>query len=106
MTISDKRRGGGPGADMAQQAMQRALDTNVPDHVKTGIRLTGISIGAAGQASVPHKLGRKPTGWQKMRQTGSGDDADLIEVSSDAKTITFRRSPTSTGTLTFDIWVF
>lgn len=107
MTIIDKRRGGGPGADAAQQAAQRGFDTNVPDHVKTGVKLTGITISAGASIAVPHKLGRVPVGWQKMRTTGSGKGADLVETAGNANTITFARNGVgATGSLTFDIWVF
>lgn len=108
MTIIDKRRGAGAASDMAQQAAQRGFDTLVPDHVKTGAKLTGIVIDAAKSltVSIPHKLGRVPVGWQKMRASGSGQGADLVETAADKNTITLRRPTGSTGTLTFDIWVF
>ena len=107
MTIIDKRRGFGEGADAAQQAAQRAIDTNVPNHIKTGVLLQGITIGAGASVATPHKLERVPTGWQKMRTTGSGAGGDLVEVSADRNTITFKRNGIgATGSLTFDIWVF
>ncbi len=113
MTIIDKRRGGGAAADMAQQVVQRAIDTNVPTHVKTGVSITGIVIGPGGFTKVPHKLGRKITGWHTMRivngSNGSGAGGDLSEIyenASDDKTITFARQAASTGTFTYDVWVF
>jgi hypothetical protein len=108
MTIIDKRRGAGAASDMAQQAAQRGFDTLVPDHVKTGVKLTGVVIDAAKSLSVaiPHKLGRVPVGWQKMRVTGSGQGAELVETAADKNTITLQRNAGSTGILTYDLWVF
>ena len=107
MTTIDKRRGFGAGSDAAQQATQRAIDTNVPNHVKNGVLLQGITIAAGASVAVPHKLQRTPNGWQKMRTTGAGAGGDLVEVTADSNTVTFKRNGVgATGSLTFDIWVF
>jgi hypothetical protein len=109
MTI-DKRRGGGPAAEMAQQASSRAFDTQVPDHVKTGAKVSGVTIGPAGKMAIPHKLGRKPVGWHTMRVVQSGPVAaagsQLVETAADTNTITLKREAGTTGAFTYDIWVF
>jgi hypothetical protein len=107
MTIIDKRRGGGAAADMAQQVVQRAIDTNVPNHVKTGVSVTGVTI-STGPVTVAHKLGRQPVGWHVLRAVGvagASDASDVNETRSDDKTITFQRSVV-TGQITYDFWIF
>jgi hypothetical protein len=105
MTIIDKRRGLGEGSDAAQQAAQRAIDTNVPDHVKTGVRISGVSMGPGAIVKVPHKLGRVPNGWHTMRITGTGTGTEVTETNADANTIEFTRA-SLVGTLVFDFWIF
>jgi len=110
MTIIDKRRGNGAGSDAAQQATQRAIDTNVPDHIKTGVKLTNVQIGtAAGGAAIQHKLGRAPAGWHVLRvtnPTGTGTNSELVEHKSDDNTLTLGRPTTGTGSFAYDLWVF
>jgi hypothetical protein len=107
MTIIDKRRGGGAAADLAQQTTQRAIDTNVPAHVKTGVKLSGVVVPPGGvAASVAHGLQRVPVGWHTMRVTGTGVGQELVEKAGDANTISFARPAASTGAFTYDIWVF
>lgn len=108
MMIIDKRRGGGASVDMAQQVVQRAIDTNVPDHIKTGVRIAGIAI-ANVNVTFAHKLGRVPLGCSVLRAVKGGGSAtsrsDVHEVSADANTITMQRSD-NTGFFTYDFWVF
>jgi len=108
MTIIDKRRGGGAAADMAQQVAQRAIDTQVPDHIKTGVRVPGIAI-ANLPVTFAHKLGRVPLGCSVLRAVKGGGSAtsrsDVHEVSADVNTITMERSD-NTGLFTYDFWVF
>lgn len=109
MTILDKRRGLGEASDAAQQVAQRGIDANVPDHVKTGIKLTGIVIKPSQAISVPHRLNRIPVGWHLMRMVGpsagGGSGSEVFERSSDASTITFVR-PGGSLNFTYDFWVF
>jgi len=109
MTIIDKRRGLGAGSDAAQQAAQRAIDTNVPDHVKTGVKITGIVIAPNQAVKVSHKLARIPAGWHLMRvyaaSAGGAGGTEVYEQSSDANTITFAR-PAGVANFTYDFWVF
>jgi hypothetical protein len=107
MTILDKRRGLGEGSDAAQQAAQRGFDANVPDHVKTGVKLTGIVLSPAHGLTVPHKLGRVPVGWHTLRAQGpkTGTGSEVHESSADKNTITFIR-PGGTADFTYDFWVF
>lgn len=110
MTIIDKRRGGGAAVDMAQQTVQRAIDTNVPDHIKTGVRIPGIQI-ANLPVTFAHKLGRVPLGCSVLRAvrlenaTVGSSRSDVHETSSDANTITMERSD-NTGLFSYDFWVF
>jgi len=105
MTIIDKRRGLGSGSDAAQQAAQRAIDTNVPDHVKTGVRITGVIIAPGQGVNVAHKLGRVPIGWHLLRVYGAGSGSEVYERSSDANMIVFVR-PAGVANFTYDFWVF
>ncbi len=109
MTIIDKRRGMGAGSDAAQQAAQRGFDANVPDHVKTGVKITGVTIAPNQTARVSHKLGRIPAGWHLMRvyaaSVGGAGGTEVYEKSSDANTITFIR-PAGVANFTYDFWVF
>lgn len=109
MTIIDKRRGGGLASDMAQQAVQRVVDTNVPTHVKTGVAVSGITIGAS-PVTVVHKLGRVPQGWHVLRtqaaaSSGPSAPSDVYETAADKNTITFQRSSVI-GSITYSFWVF
>ena len=117
MTIIDKRRGFGAASDAAQQAAQRAIDANVPDHVKTGVRVSGVSFDASKATvpgtsgvtvTVPHQLNRAPSGWHLMRAVSpSGNDANFVEVASDANTITYKlNTALKTGIVTADFWLF
>lgn len=117
MTIIDKRRGFGAASDAAQQAAQRAIDANVPDHVKTGVRVSGVVFDAAKAAvpgtsgvtvTVPHSLARAPTGWHPMRTVSAdGNDANIVEVASDENTITYKLNTSlKTGTVKADFWLF
>jgi len=116
MTIIDKRRGLGAASDAAQQAAQRAIDANVPDHVKTGVKLTSIvfdaskapSPGAGVSVTVPHKLNRKLSGWHTMRIVSPKiSDPNIVETASDANTLSLKMmTAATTGTVTIDLWVF
>jgi hypothetical protein len=103
--IIDKRRGNGAGSDAAQQATQRAMDTQVPDHIKSGVKISGITIKPTNGVKVPHKLGRAVVGWQVLRAVGVGPGSEVTEQSSDSNTITFVR-PGGALPYTYDFWIF
>jgi hypothetical protein len=62
----------------------------------------GIACGAGGTVAIEHGLGRAPLGWFTVRVLAGGIGT-LLEVEPPTPTLL---TLTSTGAVTFELWVF
>lgn len=108
MADFDRVNATSPNLDRAQKRIQEGLGRGNPP-MQDGAEIS-FSVTSPNPVTVPHKLGRKPRGWQVTgRESGSPAVLTMVEMGS--KLITFLEqwqtsTPATYPVTKYKVWVF
>lgn len=104
-SISQTRKGHSPDREtnrdrQALSALEGLLSRFAP---LNGKFTAAVTVPATGSLAIPHKLGRRPTGWIVVDMQGGA--SGLFRDTWDDKTITIE-NPSATNATDLKLWVF